>query len=287
MARKIILVAAAGLVAAAIAAAALVYANHRAGVLAAAEADAFRRSVTAALDDALARQQTALDTLSARFERIDDLKTAQELRLRRYNNAAHLGAARTLGRRVSGHDEAERLAGAGRLVRIEDNPYYALQDFDYSVPYVTPDAAALLRELGERFHAALRAAGLPLYRYEISSVLRTAENQAALRGINPNATYGVSTHEFGTTVDVVYHTYHYVPRPEDALPATPFDVLNPRLEALRVRAYDALGMRYWQELQGLLGRVLIELQDEGKVMVTLEREQPVFHFTVSARLADD
>ena len=116
-------------------------------------------------------------------------------------------------------------------------------------------------------------------------MLRTAENQQDLRKINPNAARGVSTHEFGTTVDIVYHKYSYLSRPEEALPGTYYAFLDERLEPIRVLTYEGLGMRYWQELQGILGRVLIELQEEGLVKVTLEREQPVFHITVAQRLA--
>jgi hypothetical protein len=38
------------------------------------------------------------------------------------------------------------------------------------------------------------------------------------------------------------------------------------------------------ELKAILGAVLVEMQDEGKVMVTLDRLQPVYHMTVARRL---
>ncbi len=245
--------------------------------------------VVAVLDEALAAREEAVERISERFEAIDDLKTAQELALRRYRNADHLGRARSLGvGRVSGMAEVERLVEAGRLVRLPDTTaYYYLQEFDYSVGYVTPDLARLLDLIGERLHEELREAGLPLYRYNISSVLRTADNQQALRRVNPNATYGVSTHEFGTTLDIVKHIYDYVPRRDDLSAGTDYPALNRRLDAMQTRMYAALGMRYWRHLEGLLGRVLIDLQNEGLVLVTLEREQPVFHITVGQRISDD
>ncbi len=255
-----------------------------AGRTARAEAEAAVARFTAAFDDALAQQEGALAQLSRRFETVDDLKTAQELRLRRHRNPDHLRAARALGVRVADSTEVERLVAQRRLTPLADTLFYHVQRLDHSVAYVTPEAARLLRLLGERFEAALRARRLPRSRYVISSGLRTAAHQRALRPINPNAAAGTSSHEFGTTVDVVYHTYVYLPQAEDRLPPTPYPFLDERLETLRVRAYDALGMRYWQELQGLLGRVLIDLQEEGKVLVTLEREQPVFHLTVAERL---
>lgn len=48
-----------------------------------------------------------------------------------------------------------------------------------------------------------------------------------------------------------------------------------QVTAERVAARRAL------ELKAILGEVLIELQSEGAVMVTLERQQPVFHMTVA------
>ncbi len=244
--------------------------------------------VVQAIDEVLVAQNEAIERIAKGFEAIDDLKTAQELQLRRYRNADHLQRARSLGvGRVSGQDQIERLVEQNRLVRLQDTTkFYYLQDFDYSVPFVTPDAARLLTLIGERLHEELRSADLPLYRFNISSVLRTAANQEALRRENPNATFGVSAHEFGTTLDIVVHIYDYVPRPEDALPGTPYPPLNERLDLMRTRMYEALGMRYWRHLKGLLGRILIDLQREGLVMVTLERQQPVFHITVARRIEE-
>lgn len=275
-----------GIVIVAVGAAAVLFALNLGQQRAEAANDSFEERLVEALDRALKEQNEAVERLASAFEEIDDLKTAQELRLRRYRNADHLAQARARGLRVSGDEEAERLKEQGRLVRLEDTQYYYLQDLDYSVAYVTPDAARLLELIGERLHQQLSEHGLPAYRFNISSVLRTAEKQRALRQINPNATYGVSTHEFGTTVDIAYHIYDYYPQPEDALAETDYPAINERLETIRVRQYGALGMRYWRMLKGLLGRILIDLQDEGKVMVTLEREQPVFHITVAENLAD-
>lgn len=242
----------------------------------------YEATLTAALDDALARQDAAVAALSQRFETVDDLKTAQERRLRQYFNAAHVATAQRHGvGRVGGEAEIERLVAQGRLVPIEENPLYRIQPLDYSVPYVTPATARLLDTLGARFQRRLTELNLPRYRYVVSSVLRTAENQAALRQINPNATFGVSSHEFGTTLDIVFHTYDYVASPADTLAATGYAFLDRYLETSRQRAYDALGMRYWQELQGVLGRELIALQEDGRVVVLLEREQPVFHLTAA------
>ena len=74
-------------------------------------------------------------------------------------------------------------AGEAGLVRIDQgSPYYWVADLTHSVPFVTPDAAAVLDSIGVRFQRKLAGYGLPPYAFTISSVLRTQEDQAALRG---------------------------------------------------------------------------------------------------------
>ncbi len=43
---------------------------------------------------------------------------------------------------------------------------------------------------------------------------------------------------------------------------------------------DDLGRAYWDGLFGELTRVMNEMQDERRLVVLLEEEQPVFHITV-------
>ena len=61
--------------------------------------------------------------------------------------------------------------------------------------------------LGRRFQERLAEMRLPPYRLEITSAYRTAERQARLRRSNANAAAGVSSHEFGTTVDLSYAAF--------------------------------------------------------------------------------
>jgi hypothetical protein len=46
---------------------------------------------------------------------------------------------------------------------------------------------------------------------------------------------------------------------------------------------ETAAARKSRELQALLGHVLSELQRSGDVLVTLERQQPVYHITVARR----
>ena len=48
---------------------------------------------------------------------------------------------------------------------------------------------------------------------------------------------------------------------------------------------EAVAARRSRELQAVLGRVILEMQSEGNVLVTLERQQTVFHLTVGSRSA--
>ena len=61
------------------------------------------------------------------------------------------------------------------------------------------------------------------------------------------------------------------------------DSLEPHLIRYAAIAAERVAARRAMELRAILGEVLIELQNEGMVMVTLERLQPVYHMTVARR----
>lgn len=283
-------------------------------------------AVEAALSAELERIAALADSVDQLFRPVPFLTPAQENGLRRYLNARHLARARALGIRP-GADAArlESLLAEGRLVELEPSTeHWIVRPLDRSAPYVVPAVRAMLVELGERFQARLAAMGAPRYRFEISSVLRTAADQAALRRSNPNAARGVSAHEYATTVDVAYngfaaplrapgHDHDRAPGapaslstlstpgspgsldssngvlvagPNDAAPAEP-QVYAPwlaaYLERVEDRELERVAGRRAGELKAILGGVLREMQAEGKVLVTLERQQPVFHLTVGRR----
>jgi hypothetical protein len=170
----------------------------------------------------------------------------------------------------------------GRLVRLEDNEYWSVRDLDHSVPLATPDAVALLEEIGRRFHARVERLGLPPIRMEVTSVLRTAESQADLRRTNPNAAQE-STHLYGTTLDVAYSSFRAPLRPTVDLALGEHGWLEPHLRRIEAAAVESAAARMSRELQAELGHVLREMQGEGAVMVTMEVRQPVYHFTVARR----
>lgn len=217
--------------------------------------------------------------------------------LRRSRNARHVELAQRLGAPPPDtRADLDSLVAALDLRRIETNPYYVVLDGDYSAPYLTPSSAASLDSIAVRFRDRLATKGLPPFRFTVSSVWRSAEDQATLQGRNVNAAAGRSSHEFGTTYDITYNPTRYSPAP-DALPPPPR--LDPRIPTFlheRVReeledeqraALDRLARDYPSRLTAALGRVLIELEDEGVLIVVRERLQPVYHITVAQRLAEE
>jgi hypothetical protein len=215
------------------------------------------------------------------------LRPAEEDALRRFGNAQQLERARALGVGPS-PDQAElnRLAREGALVRLADSTqYWVVRSLDHSVPWVTPDTEALLTEIGRRFQARLAALGLPAFRFEISSALRSGEDQARLRTVNPNAVAGLSTHQFGTTVDIAYNAFAPPEQPILDIETGDAPWLQVPLEQVAALVAEVTGARRALELKAILGQVLLGLQNEGNVMVTLEQLQPVFHITIARRLA--
>jgi hypothetical protein len=225
---------------------------------------------------ARARVEAAAGSLRAGFERVAVLRPREVAELRLDVNATQIASARRLGTRVSGEAELERLHRAGRLVLLEDSTeQWIVRRMEHSAPYVTPDAEAMLAELGRRFHARLDAAGLPRYRMRITSAVRTDADQAVLRRTNANASQIVSAHEFGTTVDVSHERF--------AVPAEPWPGDDPRLAELEVEMLEEVGREHARVLQAELGRAIWELRGEGALHVMMEDAQPVYHMTVARR----
>ena len=233
------------------------------------------------------RIRVRADSVDALFQPLPLLRPAEEARLRRFGNAAQLVAARRLGIAPDPSTaDIERLRHAGTLVRLADSTvYWVVRDLDHSAPYLTPDAEAHLRAVGERFQAALKEIGAPAFRLEVTSMLRSAEDQARLRRVNPNAAAGQTTHAFGTTFDIAYSAFAAPARPAEGLTLPQHSWLAPHLAWTDAMLAERTAARRSRELMAVLGKVLLEMQAEGRLMVTLERLQPVYHITI-ARPAD-
>ncbi|WP_420456957.1 DUF5715 family protein [Rubrivirga sp.] len=230
----------------------------------------------------------------AAFESIPLLSDDEIATLRRSRNDRHVELAESLG--VGPPDtrgEADSLAQRYDFVRVATDSLYVVLPTTASLPLLTPSAAASLDSIAVRFRDRLATVGLPPFRFAVSSLWRTGADQAALRGRNVNAAAGRSSHEYGTTYDITYNPTRYSPAP-DALPPPPRvdprvpGFLEPTVRERLIReqrdALDRLAADYPSRLTAALGRALIELEDEGVLVVVRERRQPVYHVTVARRL---
>lgn len=137
------------------------------------------------------------------------------------------------------------------IVKITSCADYYLDTLIFSRPYLVPEAAKTLREIGHRFRDTIAARGGGDYRIKVTSVLRTPQTVKRLRRRNRNA-IDSSVHQLGTTFDISYASY-VASAPE---PAHSVD-----------------------ELKGILAEVLKVMREEGKIWVKYEVGQPCFHIT--------
>jgi len=253
-------------------------------------AGSYEAGPTAAPSDAVveARSRALLDERLAEIEadvqRLPGLIGSIRQDMRRHLNATHVEAARENGVgpvRDSAHLAV--LVSRGALVQLPDSTHWwVLRELDQSMPFVTPGTQAALEEVGRRFHTLLDEHGLPPFRLDITSVLRTSQQQSALRRRNPNASATTSSHEFGTTLDIAYLSFA-APKSLDhgSVAREPDLQISRPLRTELTTALDSLGTRFAPHLEGELGAVLQQLQRDGMVLVLRERSQPVYHITVA------
>lgn len=138
------------------------------------------------------------------------------------------------------------------LVKIETNPDFVVDQLHHSYPYLVPEAAALLHDIGKNFQDSLASRDGGKYRIIVTSVLRTPVTVKRLRRVNGNATQE-STHQYATTFDITYTRFN---------PAEGRDINSQ------------------EELKNILGEVLYDLRQQGRCMVKYERKSPCYHITV-------
>ena len=244
------------------------------------------REIDRALSQALGYADREADRADDILSPLPVMTPAQEDALRRFLNASHVARARALGVRVADRVARDSLVAAGRLVQLEDSTAHWIVRPGTSPTYMVPEVPALLEELGRRFQERLAEMGLPPYRIEVTSALRTSERQARLRGRNPNAAAGVSSHEFGTTVDLSYAAFAPpAERPPEILARVPAE-LAPHVGRIVDLALESVSARKSRELGAIFSRVLLEAQSEGLALVIYERQQTVYHLTVGGALAN-
>jgi hypothetical protein len=93
----------------------------------------------------------------------------------------------------------------GKLIRIQNNVGYSIRSLKNSSCHLTVDAYEILKEIGIRFHNLLKNTNENNSYFEISSVLRTEQQQIEIRKKYPNAaTLNNSTHSYGVSFDIAY-----------------------------------------------------------------------------------
>ena len=252
--------------------------------------EAARAATVVQIERVLSETIRLADRLAGSADRIlrplPVMTPAEEEALRRFLNAAHLAQARALGVRVVSRVARDSLLAAGRLVQLEDSTYHWIVRGGTSPAYVVPHLRTLLEVLGGRFQERLAGLGLPPYRLEVTSALRTSERQERLRRSNANAAAGVSSHEFGTTVDLSYAAFAPPDDPPgEILTGVPTE-FAPHLERIVDLALESVSARKSRELGAIFSQVLWEAQTEGLALVIYERQQTVYHLTVARALAD-
>ncbi len=167
------------------------------------------------------------------------------------SNHVHLEPARALGLApITDLSTAWNLRRP--IVEVKSCEDFFVDDLTHSYPFLVPEAAALLHDIGARFNQEMAARGGGDYRIKVTSVLRTPLTVGKLRRVNSNATEE-SAHQYGTTFDISYVQF--------------------------VCDNDSGVHRTQEDMKNLLGEVLKELRDQGRCYVKYERKQGCFHIT--------
>lgn len=167
-------------------------------------------------------------------------------------NKLHLLAAKKIGIEPASTRDAA-LDKISDLDLIESNEWYDVQKLTHSVPYLIPDAATLLEDVGRGFQDSLQSLNAPIYKVIVTSVLRTARDIKKLQRRNSNASSN-SAHCFATTFDISWARYVKVD-PEDELSLTN------------------------DQLKKVLASVLRDLKKKKRCYIKHERRQGCFHIT--------
>lgn len=166
-------------------------------------------------------------------------------------NTLQLAAAKRYGINPI-DDRSFDFEGCTRLTKIIGCEAYSIDDLTHSVPYLTPAAADLLKNIGEDFQAHTLEEGMTKRRIVVTSVLRTKEDVRRLKKVNGNASDN-SAHCHGTTFDISYFRFR-------TCGGVPWDVYDDRLVEI-------------------LADVLTEKRKEGLCYVRFEKKQHCFHIT--------
>lgn len=143
---------------------------------------------------------------------------------------------------------------SGKMEGIKTCGYYEVEELKHSIPYLIPEAATLLEDIGRNFQDSLYNLNASLYKIKVTSATRTVDDVKKLGKRNYNASMN-STHRYGTTFDISWVRYTKIDE-KDTL-----DIDNDRLKMV-------------------LASVLRDLRREDRCYIKHERKQGCFHITV-------
>ena len=165
-------------------------------------------------------------------------------------NGMHISAAESIGiKPIKSLRDAYNLQRP--VVRIATNEHYTVDSLTHSMPFLVPEAAQLLDDIGRRFADTIRARGGHEYRIKVTSVLRTDRSVAKLRRRNRNASEQ-SAHCYATTFDISYAKFICL---------------------------DSTFIVSLADLKNILGEILYDERDKGRCYVKFETKQGCFHIT--------
>lgn len=167
-------------------------------------------------------------------------------------NDVHLAVAQEIGiEPVSSREEAEK--ASRKMTEIESNDYYEVEELRHSIPYLIPEAAQLLEDIGRNFQDSLANLNASVYKIKVTSVTRTVDDVKKLKKRNSNSSVN-SAHQYGTTFDVSWVRYTKI---DEA------DTLNIDKDRLKM----------------VLASVLRDLRKSDRCYIKHERKQGCFHIT--------
>jgi hypothetical protein len=187
------------------------------------------------------------------------LNASEKKALKKYPNIYHLEVAQKKGIPKPFKSQKEMMDHKYKyvmqydLAEIKDCKYYEVPHLTHSLPYLKEDAKEFLDDLGIQFEKSLAALGVRPYRFSVTSIMRTMEDQKGLRKTNVNATPNNSSHYYGLTVDLSQTRFFERGNSEPI---------------------------YSYRLRNLLLRDLIKLQEKGRCYVLLEHQTKCIHITV-------
>lgn len=176
-------------------------------------------------------------------------------RLFRDDNDKHLSAVAKIG--IKPLASREGIKNASREMRLVGGAMrygesFVVDKLTHSSPFLVPEAAKLLQDIGTAFHDSLRNKHLPAYSIIVTSLLRTDADVKSLSRSNINASKR-SVHCYGTTFDITYTRFA---KHDDEGP-------------------DARDV----DLKAVLTEVLRDLRAQGRCYVKYEIKQACFHIT--------